>query len=101
MVAIKSIAFALATTVLAVNADWHLSFTYEDGGQVTSSGFLNSGCVDLSKTDSNIITIYFENNINSDTVELYANNGCDNKKYTAGPGSSDVPNARYLSYKVY
>lgn len=103
MVAIKALLVTLATTVLAANADldWHVSFTFEDGKQVTASGFRNSGCVNFGKTDSDIATIYFDSNINSDTVELYHQQGCRALAYTAGPGSSNVPNERYFSYQVY
>ena len=100
MVALKTVLFTLAS-VIAVNADWHVSFTYADDGQVTAHGFTNSGCVNLSKTDSKMITLYFDNNINTDTLKLYTQKNCKDLAYTAGPGASNVPNRKYLSYKVY
>lgn len=96
MIVVKSLLITLAATVLAVNADWHVSFTYADGGQIEAHGFVNSGCVDLTKTDSDIVTVYFEDNINSDTLELYGSKGCNDLKYTASAGSSNVPDRRYL-----
>ena len=71
MVALKALFFTLAS-VIAVNADWHISFTYADGGQIESHGFVNSGCVNFSKTNSAIVTVFFDNNINTDTLELVA-----------------------------
>ncbi|KAF8149338.1 hypothetical protein B0H34DRAFT_182028 [Crassisporium funariophilum] len=100
MVALNTILLTLAS-VIAVNADWHVSFTFADGGQIEAHGFVNSGCVNLSKTNSDIISVYFEDNINSDTLELYHEQGCRALAYTAGPGSSNVPDHRYFSYKVY
>jgi len=100
MVAMKTVFFTLAS-VIAVNADWHISFTFADGGQVTAHGFRNSGCVNFSKTNSDIKTLYFENNINTDTLELYHQQNCKALAYTAGPGSSNVPDQRYFSYRVY
>ena len=100
MVSIKTVFFTLAS-VIAVNADWRLSFTYADGGQVTAHGFVNSGCVNFSKTNSNMITLYFEKNINTDTLKLYNKKDCKDLAYTAGPGSSNVPDHKYYSYKVY
>ena len=101
MVALKAVFFTLAASVIAVNADWHISFTYADGGQIESHGFFNSGCVNFSKTNSEIITVFFDNNINTDTLELYVGADCRDLAYTAGPGSSNVPDKKYISYKVY
>jgi len=52
-----------------VNADWHISIslTYADGGQIEFHVYLNLGCVNFSKTNSEIITTF----INTDTLELY------------------------------
>ena len=100
MVALKTVFYTL-TSVIAVNADWHVSFTFADGGQVTAHGFLNSGCVNFSKTNSDIKTLYFDNNINTDTIKLYHQKGCKALAYTAGPGSSNIPDHKYFSYKVY
>jgi hypothetical protein len=100
MVAVKTVLFTLAS-VMAVNADWHVSFNFADGGQVTAHGFVNSDCVNFSKTNSDITTLYFDKNINTDTLKLYHQRNCKSLAYTAGPGSSNVPDQRYLSYKVY
>ena len=100
MVALKAVFFTLAS-VIAVNADWHVSFTYADGGQITAHGFVNSGCVNFSKTNSAITTLYFDNNINTDTLQLYKKKDCKDLAYTAGPGSSNVPDHKYYSYRVY
>jgi hypothetical protein len=38
MVTFKTIFFTLAS-VIVVNADWRISFTYADGGQIEAHGF--------------------------------------------------------------
>lgn len=42
MVALKTLFFTL-TSVIAVKADWHISFTYADSGQIESHGLFKSG----------------------------------------------------------
>ena len=100
MVAFKTVLLTLAS-VVAVNADWHISFTYADGDQIEANGFFNLGCVNFNKTNSEITTIYFDNNIDTDTLKLYIGTDCRDLAYTAGPGSSNVPEQEYLSYRVY
>jgi hypothetical protein len=100
MVAIKTILFTLAS-VIAVNADWQVSFTYADGGQVENHGFVNSDCVNFSQDQLRHRHTLLRTTINADTLELYGGADCRDLAYTAGPGSSNVPDKKYLSYKVY
>ncbi|KAF9527242.1 hypothetical protein CPB83DRAFT_856613 [Crepidotus variabilis] len=86
---------------MAVKADWQASFTYADGGQITAHGFVNSGCVNLFKTDSQIVTVFLEGNINVDTIELFNSRDCNGLAYTGGTGSSNPPDGFYPSYQVY
>ena len=86
MVALKIVLFALTGAIATVRAV-----------RFTPMVFLKFGCVHFTQTNSGTITVFFFNN-NTDTLELYvgARSG-----YTAGSGSSNVPDNKYASYKVY
>jgi len=72
IIALKVILFTLAS-IIAVNTDWQVSFTYADGSQTAAKGFLNSGCVNFGKSD---LRDNFVKNIDTHTLELYSGVDC-------------------------
>ncbi|PYI35411.1 hypothetical protein BP00DRAFT_453812 [Aspergillus indologenus CBS 114.80] len=95
----------LILPLLALQATaWSLTIYFTDGGHITSSGRLNSGCkaYDLPVHNRQVNRASFSESTFADTFELFSDKDCRNRVFREGKGSHRVqPPRRVKAYKVY
>ncbi|RAH47419.1 uncharacterized protein BO95DRAFT_462124 [Aspergillus brunneoviolaceus CBS 621.78] len=83
----------LLLPLLALQATaWSLTIYFTDGGHITSTGRLNSGCkaYDLPVHNRQVNRVSFSESTFADTFELFSDKDCRNRVFREGKGSHRV-----------